>query len=149
MKPKLKKYSKEVIEMFTAHVRQKPEGFNALINNGYMELVAVLDAIRDDKKAFDYLMKNKFYILAAFVNAVWDDEKAFQFLMDHKAYDWAACANIINGDEKAKEALLRLKKDHWVNLALAIQQRIQEDGDRNVSPWGVLQNMFNFKKYDR
>lgn len=149
MKPKLKKYSKEAIEMFTAHVHEKPDGFNWLVNNGYMELVAVIDAIRDDKKAFDFLMNHKFYILAAFVNAVWEDEKAFKFLMDHKAYDWAACANIINGDDKAQEALLKLKKEHWVNLALAIQLRIQQDGDRNVSPWGVLQNMFNFKKYDR
>jgi len=144
----LKKYSRECIEKLTEHIRGNSDAFNWLVNNGYMELVAMHDAVRGDRKAFDFLINNKFYILAAFVNSVWEDSKAFQFLMDNKAYDWAACANIINGDEKAQEILLKLKKTHWVNLALQIQRRIQEDGDKNVSPWGVLQNLFNFRKYD-
>lgn len=142
----MRQYPAEAIEMFAKHVNQHTEGFNYLVNNGYPELLATIDAIRDNKKSFKYLMDNKHFELAAFVNAIWDDSVAFKVLLDKKAYDWAACANFINGDDKAKEALLRVHKPHFVNLAYAIQRRIHEDGDRNVSPWGVLQNMFNFKK---
>ena len=111
-----------------------------------VELLATLDAIRDDKKAFRFLFEGKHVVLAAFVNAIWDDEKAFKFLLDMKEFDWAACANIVNGDEKAEIALKKAGKEHFVLLAHAIQARIHEDGDRTVSPIGVLKNIFNFKK---
>ena len=54
--------------------------------------------------------------------------------------------NIINGDDKAEEFLKKSGNEHYVLLAHAIQSRIHEDGDRNISPAGVLQNLFNFKK---
>lgn len=143
----MKHYSTHAIEMFTKHVNQDQDGSKWLIENGYQELLATLEAIRDDKKAFLFLMENKHFELAAFVNAIWDDSKAFKVLIDKKAFDWAACANIINGDDKAKEALMRVGKIVFVNLAIAIQRRIHEDGDRNVSPWGVFRNLFDLKKY--
>jgi hypothetical protein len=142
----MKRYSREAITHFTRHVLRDTASFNWLMNNGYNELLATLDAIRDDSKAFKYLMTNKHVILAAFVNSIWDDEKAFEFLMKAKAYEWAACANIINGDEKAEEFLKKVKKEHFVLLAHAIQSRIHEDGDRNVGPIGALRNMLDFKK---
>ncbi|MBA2611716.1 MAG: hypothetical protein H0U95_07090 [Bacteroidetes bacterium] len=142
----MKHYSTFAIDQFTRHTMHDTAGFNWLMNNGYKELLAVLDAIRDDKKAFKFLMDNKHFVLAAFVNAIWEDEKAFKFLMDAKAFQWAACANIINGDEKAEEFLKTSGNEHYVLLAHAIQMRIHEDGDRNVSPWGVMKNLLNFKK---
>ncbi len=86
------------------------------------------------------------FVLAAFVNAIWDDSKAFQLLMKVKAFQWAACANTINGDEKAEEFLKKSGNEHFVLLAHAIQMMIHEDGDRNISPVGVMKNLFNFKK---
>ncbi len=142
----MKHYSTFAITQFTKHCLKDVAGLNWLINNGYPELIATLDAIRDDKKAFKFLMDNKHYVLAAFVNAIWEDQKAFKFLMDAKAVDWAACVNIINGDDKAELALKKVNKEHFVLLAHAIQGRIHEDGDRNMSPWGVMQNLLNFKK---
>lgn len=142
----MKFYSTYAIDQFTRHVLKDTSGFNWLMNNGYRELLATLDAIRDDKKAFKFLMDNKHYVLAAFVNAIWEDKKAFKFLMDAKAFQWAACANIINGDEKAEEFLKKSGNEHYVLLAHAIQSRIHEDGDRNVSPWGVMKNLFDFRK---
>lgn len=142
----MKRYTKEAINHFTRHVQNDIASFNWLINNGYRELVAVIDAVRDDKKAFKYLMENKFFVLAAFVNAIWDDEKAFKFLLDAKAFDWAACANIINGDDGAQAVLKRVNKEHYVLLAHAIQSRIHEDGDRNIGPVGALKRLFDFKK---
>ncbi len=142
----MKQYTPQTIEMFARYVKKETIGFNYLVNNGYKELLATLDAIRDDKEAFKFLMDNKYFELAAFVNAIWDDSKAFKVLIDKKAFDWAACANIINGDDSAEAALARANKRHFIGLAYAIQQRIHEDGDRNVSPWAVFQNVFNFKK---
>lgn len=142
----MKHYSTHAIDQFTRHALKDTAGFNWLMNNGYRELIATFDAIRDDKAAFRYLMENKHFELAAFVNAIWEDGKAFKFLLDAKAYDWAACANIINGDDKAEIALKKAGKEHFVLLAHAIQSRIHEDGDRNMSPWGVMQNLLNFKK---
>ena len=142
----MKFYSTHAIDMFTKHCNKETDGFNWLMNNGYKELVAVLDAVRDDKKAFQYLMSNQHYELAAFVNAIWEDSKAFKFLMDRKAFDWAAAANIVNGDEKAEAVLVKAGKRHFVAMAHAIQYRIREDGDRNMSPMGVFKNLLNFKK---
>lgn len=142
----MKHYSTHAIDMFTRHVLKDTSGFNWLMNNGYRELIATLDAVRDEKGAFKYLMTNKHFVLAAFVNAIWEDQKAFKFLMDAKAFEWAACANIVNGDDKAEEFLKRVGKESFVLLAHAIQSRIHEDGDRNVSPAGVLRNLFDFKK---
>jgi hypothetical protein len=142
----MKHYSTHTIDQFTRHVMRDTSGFNYLMNNGYKELIAVLDAVRDDKKAFQFLWNNKYFVLAAFVNAIWDDDKAFKFLMDAKAFEWAATANVINGDEKAEEFLKNSGNEHYVLLAHAIQMRIHEDGDRNVSPWGVMKNLLNFKK---
>jgi hypothetical protein len=142
----MRKYPAEAIHHFTRHVMKETASFNWLMNNGYPELPATLDAIRDDRKAFGFLLDNKHVVLAAFVNAIWDDAKAFSFLMDARAYDWAACANIINGDDKAELALKKAKREHFVLLAHAIQSRIHEDGDRNVGPAGVLKNLLNFKK---
>jgi hypothetical protein len=142
----MRRYSAEVIHHFTRHVLNDTAAFNWLMNNSYRELIATLDAIRDDKKAFKYLLNNKHVILAAFVNAIWDDEKAFEFLMKAKAYDWAACANIINGDDKAEEFLKKADREQFVLLAHAIQSRIHEDGDRNIGPVGALKNMLNFRK---
>jgi nicotinic acid phosphoribosyltransferase len=142
----MKFYSTHAIDQLTRHCLKDPSGFNWLMNNGYRELIAVLDAVRDDKKAFEYLMENKHYELAAFVNAIWEDQKAFKFLLDAKAFDWAAAANIINGDDNAENALKRAGKNHFVLMAHAIQSRIHEDSDRNMSPWGVFQNLLNFKK---
>lgn len=132
--------------MFAKFVRKQSEGFNYLHENKLKELMATLEAIRDEKKAFKYLIDNKHFELAAFVNSIWDDEKAFKFLIDVKAFDWAACSNIINGDDSAIEALKRAGKEHYIDLAYAIQNVIREDGDRNVSPIGIIKNMFNFKK---
>lgn len=146
MKTQLKTYSKEVIEKFTQHVLKDTAAFNWLILNNYKELVATLDAIRDDKKAFEFLIKSKHYHLAAFVNAVWDDESAMEFLIKIKQPDWAACAKIIDGDEKAEQVLLQLNKKHFVDLAYAIQSRIREDGDRFSSPVHAFQSIFNIKK---
>ncbi len=142
----MKRYPAEAIDKFTRYVLRDTAAFNWLVENGYMELVATLDAIRDDPKAFRYLMEHKHVILAAFVNSIWDDEGAFHFLMQNKAYTWAACANIINGDSKAEEFLKTAKKENFVLLAHAIQSRIHEDGDRNTSPITVLRNMLDFKK---
>jgi hypothetical protein len=142
----MKHYSAYAIDQFTRHVLKDTAGFNWLINNGYRELIATIDAIRDDKIAFKYLMDNKHFVLAAFVNAIWEDQKAFKLLMDVKAFTWAACANIINGDDKAEEFLKKAGKENFVLLAHAIQSRIHEDGDRNISPAGVLRNLFDFKK---
>ena len=142
----LKTYSKEVIEKFTQHVYRNTEAFNWLILNNYKELIATLDAIRDDKKAFEFLIKSKHYHLAAFVNAVWEDDEAMEFLLKTKQADWAACARIIDGDEKAEEVLLKLRKKHFVELAYAIQSRLREDGDRFISPIYAIQSLFNFRK---
>ena len=114
-------YSTHAIDQLTRHVMKDTSGFNWLMNNGYKELLITFDAIRDDKKAI-------------------------KFLMDVKAFEWAACVNIINGDDKAEEFLKKSGREHFVLLAHAIQMRIHEDGDRNVSPWGVLKNLMNFKK---
>jgi hypothetical protein len=142
----MRQYSTHAIDQLTRHAMKDTSGFNWLMNNGHKELIAVFDAIRDDKKAFKFLWENKYFVLAAFVNAIWEDEKAFKFLMDAKEYEWAATANIINGDEKAEEFLKNSGNEHYVLLAHAIQMRIHEDGDRNVSPWGVMKNLLNFKK---
>ena len=106
----------------------------------------MIDAVRDDKKAFKFLINNKHFELAAFVNAIWEDEKAFKFLIERKAFDWAASANIINGDDKAEAALERAGKKHYVMMANSIQSIIRADGDRAVSPTGVIKSMLNFKK---
>lgn len=142
----MKHYSTYAIEQFASHVQGDVAAFNWLINNNYRELVAVLDAIRDDKKAFKFLTESKHFELAAFVNAIWDDEKAFRFLIDRKAFDWAATANMINGDDSAETALKRAGKEHYVALGKAILGRIHQDGDRATTPWGVMKNLFNFKK---
>src|SRR4051812_36412254 len=65
----MKRYSVTVINHFTRHVQNDTASFNWLMNNGYKELPATLDAIRDDHKAFKYLLNNKHVILAAFVNS--------------------------------------------------------------------------------
>ncbi len=142
----MKRYSLQTIDHFTRYVLRDTASFNWLMNNGYKELVATLDAIRDDPRAFRYLMENKHVILAAFVNSIWDDEEAFHFLMKAKAFEWAAYANIINGDDKADAFLKSIKKENYVLLAHAIQSRIHEDGDRNTSPVNAFKNMLNFKR---
>jgi len=142
----MKQYPDIAIENFGKHIHGDVQAFNWLIEHDYRELVATLDAIRDDKNAFKYLIDGKYFELAAFVNAIWDDSKAFKFLIDNKAFDWAACANFINGDDKAEEALKRAGKHHFVALAHSILGRIHEDGDRNTSPTGVIKNMLDFKK---
>lgn len=139
-------YPKEAIQFLTRHIMRDSAGFNWLIEHEYTELIALFDAVRDDRRAFAMLMDKKFFILAAFVNAIWDDEKALKFLMDMKAFEWAACANRINGDVSAEAFLKRISRDDYILLAHAIQSRIHEDGDRNVSPIGVFKNIFNFKK---
>ena len=68
--------------MFTRHVLGDTPGSNWLVANNYHELIAVIDAIRDDKKAFKFLINGKHFELAAFVNAIWEDEKAFKFLIE-------------------------------------------------------------------
>jgi hypothetical protein len=142
----MKHYSAHAIDMFTRHVLGDTPGSNWLIENNYRELIAVLDAIRDDKFAFKYLIDGKHFELAAFVNAIWEDASAFKFLIDRKAFDWAATANYINGDDKAEAALQRAGKKHYVMLGNAIQSVIRADGDRAVSPMGVIKRMFDFKK---
>lgn len=137
----MREYSKETIVKFTEHVRQKAEGFNYLLEHNYRELLATLDAIRGDKSAFAFLMKTKQFELAAFVNAIWEDSKAFRVLMDKKVYDWAAMANIVNGDEKAIMFLRKIGKDHYINLALAIQERIREDNDKQSNIFSMM-NIF-------
>lgn len=141
-----RRYSPKTIDMFTRHTLRDTAAFNWLMENGHRELIATLDAIRDDKMAFKYLMESKYYVLGAFVNAIWDDENAFQFLMKVRAVEWAACANIINGDASAEGFLKKIKRENYVLLAHAIQMRIHEDGDRNVGPIGALKNMLDFRK---
>ena len=142
----MKHYPTIAIENFGKHIHGDIVAFNWLIENNYHELIATLDAIRDDKKAFKFLIDGKHFELAAFVNAIWDDTKAFKFLIDTKAFDWAACANFINGDDKAEQALNAAGKHYFVAVAHAILGRIHEDGDRNTSPTGVIKNILNFKK---
>ena len=142
----MKKYPAAAINHFTRHVLRDTAGFNWLMEHGYKELLATLDAIRDDREAFRFLLDNNYTVLAAFVNAIWDDSKAMQFLLDLRQFEWAACANTINGDEKAEAFLKSSGNGHYVALAHAIQSRIHEDGDRLTTPIGVLRSIFNFKK---
>lgn len=142
----MRHYSVESIEHLCNHIQGDKASFNWLINNGYPELVAVLDAVRDDKKAFQYLINGKHFVLAAFVNSIWDDSKAFKFLIDAKAFDWAACANIVCGDDSAEAALKRVGKHHFIALAKAILGRIHEDGDKATTPVGTIKSLLNFKK---
>ena len=142
----MKHYSNLALEQFGKHIHGDVQAFNWLIENDCRELVATLDAIRDDKIAFKFLIDGKHFELAAFVNSIWDDVKAFKFLIDNKVFDWAACSNIINGDDKAEAALKRAGKHHFVAIAHAILGRIHEDGDRNTTPTGVIKNMLDFKK---
>jgi len=142
----MKHYSTFAIEQFTKYINNDVEAFNWLIENNYRELIATLDAIRDDKNAFRFLIESKYFELAAFVNAIWDDENAFKFLIDRKAFDWAAAANMINGDDKAEYALVSHGKKHYAAMAYAIQARIREDGDRNITGWSMLKNVFSWKK---
>ena len=142
----MKRYNSETINHFTRHVMGDTASYNWLVNNNYNELIATLDAIRDDKIAFKFLMTHKHLLLAAFVNAIWDDGEAFRFLWNAKAYEWAATANIINGDDKAEAVLKKANKEHFVLLAHAIQSRIHEDGDRNIGPVGALKSIFDLKK---
>ncbi len=139
------KYNQKTYEMFTAHVNGSTEGLNYLVEYGHRELIAVIDAIRDDTHAFKFLMNNKFFIQAAFVNAIWEDKEAFKLLMQYEP-EWAAMANLIEGDEKAIEFLSSRKKDYMINLALAIQKRIRQDGDRAASPFSALKSIFKPKK---
>jgi hypothetical protein len=144
---KFKKYPPDAILHFSRHVERDRESSAWLIRNGYRELIATIDAVRDDKKAFQYLLgEGKHPELAAFVNAIWDDDDALRFLLDRKAFAWAACASVVNGDEKAENFLINAKRPDFVKLAFAIQKRIREDGDRNTTPVGVLKSIFNFKK---
>ena len=142
----MKRYSAEAITQFTKHTLGDTAAFNWLMNNGHKELMATLDAVRDNKMAFKFLMESKQFVLAAFVNAIWDDDKALQFLLKAKAFEWAACANIINGDEQAEEFLKKSNREHYVLLAHAIQSRIHEDGDRNTGPIGAFRNLLDFRK---
>jgi hypothetical protein len=143
----MKKYPAEAINQLTRHVLRDTSGFNWLIEHGYKELLATLDAVRDDREAFRFLLDNKQYAtLAAFVNAVWDDDKALKFLLDLKQFEWAACANVINGDDSAEAFLKKAGKPEYIALAHAIQSRIHEDGDRMTTPIGVFRSLFNFKK---
>jgi hypothetical protein len=135
-----KEYSREDIEKFTLHVLEKPEGYNYLVENKLLELLATLDAIRGDSKAFAFLMRSKEFALAGLVNAIWDDAAALKMLMDNKFFVWAAVANIVNGDEKAIQLLTSTNNNHYVALGLAIQKRIREDNDRNS-------NLFNFMNF--
>ena len=68
----MKHYSTFAIEQFGKHIHGDVEAFNWLINNDYRELIAVIDAIRDDKKAFKFLIDGKHMVLAAFVNTIFD-----------------------------------------------------------------------------
>jgi hypothetical protein len=137
----MRNYSKETIEKFSQHVKQKAEGFNYLLEHNYRELLATLDAIRGDKSAFAFLMNTKQFELAAFVNSIWDDKNAFKVLMDKKVYDWAACANLVNGDENAIHFLKKLGKEHFINLGIALQERIREDNDRQSNVFNMM-NIF-------
>ena len=137
----MKRYSVDIIKMFILHIQDNPEGYNFLVENRRLELLAAIDAIRGDKKAFDFLMRSKEFELAAFVNAIWDDQSAFKFLMDNKFYISAAVANLINGDEKAEVFLKNINLDHFVQLGKTIQQKIREDGDKNSNIFSMM-NIF-------
>ena len=52
----MKHYSNYAIDQFTRHVLNDTSGYNWLMNNGYKELLATMDAVRDDKKAFKFLI---------------------------------------------------------------------------------------------
>ena len=73
-------YPKDSIQYLTRHIMRDTAGFNWLMEHEYTELIALFDAIRDDRRAFAMLMDNKYFILAAFANAIWDDEKALKLL---------------------------------------------------------------------
>ena len=50
----MKHYPTIAIENFGKHIHGDIVAFNWLIENNYHELIATLDAIRDDKKAFKF-----------------------------------------------------------------------------------------------
>jgi hypothetical protein len=58
----MKHYSTHAIDQLTKYALKDTAAFNWLINNGYRELVATFDAIRDDKKSFKYLMDNSKHV---------------------------------------------------------------------------------------
>jgi hypothetical protein len=138
-------YSQKTIEQFTRYVHGDSGGLNYLIEHKHQDLLATLDAIRGDSDAFKLLMNSKKFILAAFANAVWEDKQALQLLLKF-APEWAAMVNIINGDENAIRFLILNKKQHYINLAHAIQTRIREDGNRSTNPFQMLKNIFSFRK---
>ena len=122
----MKAYSKEIIEHFTSYVRDGEDSF--LKDNGYLELMAVLDAIRGDDNALQFLIRAKQFELAGFADAVVNENKsAFQMLINKKCTEWAATAGIIHGDEKAISFLNSKGLGHFVQLAMAMREIIDDD----------------------
>jgi hypothetical protein len=142
---KVFRYDALTMKMLSAYALGHLEGLNYLLEKNYKELIAMIDAIRDDSKALKYLMDNKYYFHAAFVNAIWEDEKAFQLLLKHEP-DLAAASRVIDGDSKAQDMLEKRGKKEVLEMAFAIQKRIREDGDRAVNPLNAFTSIFKKKK---
>lgn len=138
-------YDSKTMKMASAYALGHLEGLNFLLEKNLRELVAVVDAVRDDSKALKYLMDNKYYFHAAFVNAIWEDDKAFQLLLKHAPY-LAAAARVIDGDLKAHEMLEKRGQSDILEFAYAIQKRIREDGDKAVNPLNAFTSIFKKKK---
>ena len=122
----MKIYSKAVIIEFTAYVNTADQTY--LKENGFVELMAVLSAIRGDDHALHFLLKSKQIELAAFVDAVINENKsAFKLLMARKCIVWAAVASIINGQDNAAIYLNRAALNQYIELAEAIKLILKDD----------------------
>lgn len=110
-------YTPEIIKNFAISLQRSEPHYQWLLKSGFEELAALSDVLAyHNRKALAWLKRRKCYILLAVNEALEDDKAAFDFLMRNKGEVWAASIQVCNGSEKAEAWLMRYHFPHFVFL---------------------------------
>lgn len=120
-------YSKEIIDMLSAYIRDDSSGYNYLIEKNLKELLLLKPALLGHEQSTNWLMHNKHTVLVAFIKAVRDDKEALMWLLNNKNSVWAATANVANKDKGAAQWLRTKGFSHYAELGEAIKQFFEDN----------------------
>lgn len=117
----LTEYPVKILLLLELAVQGNVEPLEWLLNNGYPELGAFANAIRNDKMALQWLFSNGYPDLAALTKAIEDDYNAYIWLKKFKKDFYIILADAVQPKDYAIKYLHEHKLEVFLRLCVIIK----------------------------
>ncbi len=122
-------YDVKILLLLDLAIDGNVEPLEWLLNNGFPELAAFANAIRNDKIAYSWLMNNGYPDLAALTDAIEDNFEAYKWLKKHNRNFYIILSDAVQPKVYAMLYLKEHKLDVFARICITIKRVKDKQAD--------------------